>query len=107
MEPLSRGRDRTDLLDHGRAAVDRVPGRALRGRRARRISLRRGGDDPGRGFRQVAQEAPYACQTFRMMLRASLSESWCEGTFTLTTSVAMKRTSGWRAVSTGLKITGA
>src|SRR5206468_369195 len=62
----------------------------------------------GRGFHALARQTceGYACQTFLMIVRASLSGSWCDGLRTLTTSAAMKRTSGWRAVSAGRKITG-
>ena len=50
-------------------------------------------------------KACYACQTFRMIVRASLSGSWCDGMRTLTTSAAMKRTSGCVLASSALKMT--
>ena len=49
----------------------------------------------------------YACQTFRMIVRANFSGSWCDGLRVFTTSDAMNRTSGWRVMSAGRKITAA
>src|SRR5207245_11169099 len=105
-DPVSRARRRLDPLDRGGAAVDRLPRRALRSRRAGRLRLCGSGVGGGRGVRALAREtlAGYACHTFRMMVRASLSGSWCEGMRTLTTSEAMNRTSGRIVVRIGRKI---
>src|SRR4029077_13940136 len=81
-----------DWLDRGGGAVDRLPRRALRCRRAGRAPLRGCGHHRGRSGQPAALAsttgccAGYACHTLRMIERASLSGSWCEGTLTLTTS---------------------
>jgi len=102
-------RGRACPMDARGAGIHCLPRRALRRRRTRRISLCRCGDRARGRVHALARPTTvgYACQTFRMMVRANLSGSWCEGLRTLTTSEAMKRTSVCRAASVGLKITGA
>ena len=95
------------LMERSGDLVDRLPRRALRRRRpglgllrCRRHDHRRDGKPPA-GTRCQC----YACQTFRMIERASLSGSWWEGIRMLTTSAPMKRTSGCLVESSGVKIT--
>src|SRR5712692_11626538 len=105
---LSRACDWACLLDPRSVDFDRLPWRALRHRCAGRNGVRRR-RDPDRRIhlppKGQGDGCGYACHTLRMITRASLSGSWWDGTRTLTTSAAMKRTSECLAASSCVKTT--